>query len=126
MKAYWLLLMLAGGLGSLARYALSLTVNNYIGTVSVLGTFVVNLLGCFAFGLLYALFDNYAVATPYRVLTLAGFLGGFTTFSAFAGEAVLLFQAHRCMQSLVYIVMSNVCCLAAAWLGFVLVRAMVK
>ncbi|MYD96920.1 MAG: fluoride efflux transporter CrcB [Gammaproteobacteria bacterium] len=89
------------------------------------GTFVVNATGSFAVGLLVGLFAG----TPWfegvgRTLLVAGLLGGFTTFSAFSAETVLLLEQGRLGSAAVYVAASVVVCLAAALGGYRLAGAL--
>lgn len=84
------LLLVAGGLGGLARYELAGVVQRLVGTPRPWGTAAVNLLGAAALGLLVGLQASDAVgADTVRVLG-TGFLGGFTTFSTWMVESVHL------------------------------------
>ena len=88
-KLLWL--GLAGGLGALARYGLSTLVQRYSGAAFPWGTFVVNVVGAFAFGLIWSLVEQrLVISVETRVILLSGFLGGFTTFSSFMFETAAL------------------------------------
>lgn len=72
-----------------------------------LGTFLVNIVGCFVFGFLLGLFEKtQTVSTTESLLLVTGFCGGFTTFSAFAGEVCLLGDKGQFVTSLVYLLAS--------------------
>lgn len=72
-----------------------------------LGTFLVNIVGCFVFGVLLGLFEKtQTVSTTESLLLVTGFCGGFTTFSAFAGEVCLLGDKGQFVTSLVYLLAS--------------------
>lgn len=72
-----------------------------------LGTFLVNVAGCFVFGVLLGLFEKaQTVSTTESLLLVTGFCGGFTTFSAFAGEVCLLGDKGQFVTSLVYLLAS--------------------
>lgn len=72
-----------------------------------LGTFLVNVVGCFVFGVLLGLFEKtQTVSTTESLLLVTGFCGGFTTFSAFAGEVCLLGDKGQFVTSLVYLLAS--------------------
>ena len=82
-----------------------------------LGTFLVNVAGCFVFGVLLGLFEKtQTVSTAESLLLVTGFCGGFTTFSAFAGEVCLLGDKGQFVTSLVYL-------LASVTLGVIMVIA---
>ena len=82
-----------------------------------LGTFLVNVAGCFVFGVLLGLFEKtQTVSTTESLLLVTGVCGGFTTFSAFAGEVCLLGDKGQLVTSLVYL-------LASVTLGVIMVIA---
>ncbi len=82
------LVLLGGGLGSLARYALSLLAAQVLGAKFPWGTLIVNLSGCFLIGLSFALADRgLNIMNPsIRLFFMTGFLGGLTTFSTYGLE----------------------------------------
>ncbi|WP_434418941.1 fluoride efflux transporter FluC [Nannocystis pusilla] len=78
---HWLGLFAAGGCGVCLRFALALRVDRWAAmTLPHAGTLVVNLIGCLAIGVLAPLMPQ----GPPRTIAVAGLLGGFTTYSAFA------------------------------------------
>lgn len=85
-----LLIGLGGGVGSILRYVLGGVVQSGAGSTSFpVGTLVVNILGCFAIGVLAELIEARGfLDADMRALLLVGLLGGFTTFSTFANETV--------------------------------------
>lgn len=83
-----ILLFLAGGLGTLARFGLSGWVQNLWGSTFPVGTFAVNLCGCLLFGFVWSLADERLIISgETRFVILTGFMGAFTTFSTFAFES---------------------------------------
>lgn len=81
------LLALAGGLGSLSRYGLAGAVQRMAGSAFPWGTATVNVLGCFLFGLLWALGETrLGLSGEVRAIVLTGFMGAFTTFSTYIFE----------------------------------------
>ncbi len=126
MRMLWVWLMIAGGIGSLLRYLVSGSFEKCLLAVPVRGTFVVNVVGCLVFGAVYALFEKQYIPAEYRVVLVTGFLGGFTTMSAFAGEAWLLFERAYYLQGFLYMIATNVFSVAAVWLGFVCVSVFAK
>jgi fluoride exporter len=82
-----------GGLGSLARWALAGAIQRRVGGVFPAGTLAVNLFGSFAIGVVMGAFaSRNAESSPVRVALTAGFLGGFTTYSAFAYETWVMVE----------------------------------
>ncbi|MBZ4685322.1 MAG: CrcB-like protein [Desulfomicrobiaceae bacterium] len=87
----YLVIALAGALGALSRWALAGAVQaRWTGAFPV-GTAVVNVFGCFLFGLIATLLDERMALPPEtRLALLTGFLGAFTTFSTFTFETMAL------------------------------------
>lgn len=89
----FVLLGLAGALGTLARYGTSGLVQRLVGTSFPLGTFLVNASGCLLFGLVFGLFeDRIGLPGEARFFILTGFMGAYTTFSTYMFESVTLLQ----------------------------------
>lgn len=103
----------AGGAGSLCRYLLWLALTTPDSRFPV-GTLAVNLLGCFAIGFAGSLIGN----PELRLAVITGFLGGFTTFSAFSLETLILWRNNAVLPAVLYLSASNLGGLAAAWLGW--------
>jgi CrcB protein len=90
----WLLVALGGALGSLARYGVNVAAVRWLPATFPCGTFLVNALGCAIFGLLLGAGESRNVLTPaVRAFCLVGLLGGFTTFSSYSAESVVLLRA---------------------------------
>lgn len=88
-----------------------------------LGTFVVNVVGCFVIGALLGLAERENILSPtMNVMLVTGFCGGFTTFSSFADDIFLLMQQRSWMLLTLYAGLSLVLGVAMVWLG----RAVVK
>ncbi|MDI6835568.1 fluoride efflux transporter CrcB [Ciceribacter thiooxidans] len=100
-----ILLVAAGGaVGSVCRYLVGVGLLRLAGSAFPWGTFAVNLVGSFGIGVLAELIVARFGASPeMRLLLITGFLGGFTTFSAFALDAVSLFERGEALSSLVYV-----------------------
>ena len=116
----WFAVAAGSALGGLARFLLSRTWPAAPGALP-LATMGVNVAGCFAIGALSVLLgrnaQGAAVAESWRVFWLSGVLGGFTTWSAFALESVLLTSEGASMKALAYVLMTVLGCLLAAWIG---------
>jgi len=82
-----LLIAVAGGMGSLARYGLSGLVLRLCGTGFPWGTAAVNVVGSFLFGVVWSATEHrLGLAAETRIIVLTGFMGAFTTFSTFMFE----------------------------------------
>ncbi len=119
MKAV-LLVALGGALGSVARFKLSGWVLHQTPNWRFpAGTLAVNLIGCFIAGLLAGMAVKHDVFTAEaRLFLFTGLLGGFTTFSAFGLETLLLFKRGEAGVALANVVVSVVVGLLVAWLGY--------
>lgn len=119
-----LLVLCGGALGSLARYLVTLGVNEGAGYAGCfpLATFLINVTGSFVIGLLLVLLDRGDLLHPnMRPLLVTGVLGGFTTFSSFEWEAFALSRTAQPL-ALVYCVASVSAGFAACWAGASIAR----
>ena len=110
-------LALAGALGTLARYGVGIASVAAFGTSYPYGTFIVNVFGSFLFGLLAGL---PRLPVEWQIILLTGFLGGFTTFSAFAFENYELLEKQRYIAFAVHVLGQNFLSIIAVLAGFVL------
>ena len=118
MKAL-LLVALGGALGSMARYRLGTWVLVHSADWRFpLGTFVVNVTGCLIAGVAAGLAERYDLFSPHaRLFLFVGILGGFTTFSAFGLETMLLLRRGEPWIAGLYVFASVACGLVALWAG---------
>jgi len=118
-----LLIALAGGVGAIARYGLSGLVLRFSGVGVPYGTLVVNILGCFLFGIVWALAaERMMIGPEARTILLVGFLGSFTTFSTFIFESHWLLADARWLWALGNLLMMNIVGLGVFVLGLVVGR----
>jgi CrcB protein len=113
-----LLVFVGGGIGSVCRYAMATALQSRFSGPFPVGTFSVNLLGCFGIGLVGALgLERAAISPEARTFIMVGILGGFTTFSSFAWESLGLLTVRDLLRASLYVGGSVFCGLLGAFLG---------
>ncbi len=100
---------LAGGLGCVSRYMIGLYVLPIMGLP--FATLVVNVCGGFLAGVVSTKWPQF------KPILLVGFLGGFTTFSAFSLECLIMVQNQQVFTAIIYILASVCLSIGAAWVG---------
>ena len=120
-----LILVGIGGLfGSVLRYLVAVFFARQAASTFPYGTFVVNLAGCFFIGVVFALSEKGNLISPeWRILLTTGFCGGFTTFSAYGLQTVVLADGGILWIAVLNVVVSNAVGLALVWIGISLSRA---
>lgn len=109
---------LGGFLGSIARYAVGVALVGPEPARFPLATFAVNLAGCLLIGLLAGALGRFQeVPDTVRLFLITGVLGGFTTFSAFGLESVVLLRRGEFGMVSLYVIGSVLAGVAAVWLG---------
>ncbi|MCC7516853.1 MAG: fluoride efflux transporter CrcB [Pseudomonadales bacterium] len=122
----WLMVAMGGAAGASARYGFMV----FFADVARRGSFPwvilsVNVLGSLLAGVVFALaHDRQWLSVAQQSLLSVGFLGGFTTYSAFSVDCVRLLQAGQWWQAGSYILLTTVLCLMATALGMLLVRVL--
>ena len=119
-----ILIALGGAAGSVLRYGVCTTAYHYFGRNFPYGTLVVNAFGSLLMGFLSSLLlERLSGLTPeVKGLLLIGFLGGFTTFSAFSFETLELFEKGMVKHGALNIISSVIVCLFLVWVGAILGR----
>jgi CrcB protein len=119
-----LLIGVAGAIGTLLRYGLTLVFAQGLGTAFPFGTLAVNLLGSFLLAVIAQVFSGATFAgTDVRLILGVGMMGGFTTYSSFNLEAIRLFEQGEVGRAAGYVLATLLGCLAAGVAGLALARA---
>ncbi|UJF29284.1 fluoride efflux transporter CrcB [Kaistella sp. 97-N-M2] len=109
-------IFLGGGFGSVLRFLISNYTQKLWNISSFpMGTFVVNMLGCFLIGVFTTYFIR--IDSSLKFLLITGFCGGFTTFSTFSAENFSLWQSGNYFILGLYILLSIIVGLIAVYLG---------
>ena len=109
---------IGGGIGSILRYLLQVFAGRHIPIVFPMGTFLVNFSGCFLIGIFYSLASRYTGFNPeWRLFLITGICGGFTTFSTFSYDGLMLLKQGSYLYFLLYIIGSVVLGLLATLAG---------
>ena len=112
-----------GGLGSVARFLVAREMERWLGNFLPYGTLVVNVLGSLALGWLATVFlDRTEINIALRLGIAVGFLGAFTTFSAFSFESVQLMLNGAVWRAVLNVTVNTVVCLGMCYLGMQLAR----
>lgn len=122
MNSTYLLVGLGGAVGAIARVVLSRILPSFVLGMPAKILFV-NILGCFLIGLLTGIMTFYwSASINMRHFLVQGFLGGFTTFSAFALEFGLLHEKGTTVLAIVYAILSVVLSLTFFFIGLKIIR----
>ncbi len=120
-----LLVGVGGFIGSVARYLAGAATARALPPTFPFGTFVVNVLGCLLIGALAVLTDERLIlGTRARLFLLVGVLGGFTTFSSFGYETIMLLRQDNQLHAAINVVSQMTAGLVAVWMGAVLMRGL--
>ena len=113
----YLLVALGGAFGSVLRYWTGFIFSFPLGTLTV------NIFGSLAMGFAYGLLSEKGLERA-GLLLMTGFLGGFTTFSAFSLDVMKLFSDERLFHGFIYIFMSFLGAVFAVWVGFLMAKGL--
>ncbi|MCV9942603.1 MULTISPECIES: fluoride efflux transporter CrcB [unclassified Rhizobium] len=120
-----LLVAVGGAIGSLLRYYVGQWALRLMGPSFPWGTLAVNVVGCFLIGVFAELIARkFNASVELRLLLITGFLGGFTTFSAFSLDAISLFERGEAVAGSIYIAASVGLSMAAVIAGLAVMRAL--
>jgi CrcB protein len=125
------LVALGGGAGAVARYQLGRWLTSVLGPPTMAAfpwaTLAANLLGSLAMGLLAGWMARHgqqggSTTETWRLLVGVGLLGGFTTFSAFSFEMMMLIERGQAAQAVIYAAVSIFAGLSALYIGLIVMR----
>jgi len=120
---YLLWMAVAGAAGTIARFMVAGWVQQLGGTRFPWGTLAVNLIGCFLFGLIFALIeDRVTISERVRHIALIGFMGAFTTFSTFGFETVTFLREQQWWLAVGNVLAQNVGGILCVVLGLAVAR----
>ncbi|HET9824524.1 MAG TPA: fluoride efflux transporter CrcB [Chitinophagaceae bacterium] len=118
-----LLVAFGGGAGSIARYLCQKWLGESYPHPFPWGTFVVNLVGCFLIGVIYAASEKTIYVSPQiRLLLITGFCGGFTTFSTFAFENMNLLRSGDTVYFAIYTIASVLLGIGGVFAGIGIIK----
>jgi CrcB protein len=123
----YLLVFLGAGIGGALRHGVNVGCARMCGAAFPWGTLTVNVLGSFIMGVLAAWLTFKAGegwSQPLRLFLTTGILGGFTTFSAFSLDAVLIWERGQVGLAVAYVAASVVLSIAGLFAGLVLIRTL--
>jgi CrcB protein len=116
---------LGGAIGSAARYGVNVWAGRMLGSEFPWHTFIVNVVGCFAMGVLVELMAlKLNIGNETRAFLTTGILGGFTTFSAYSLDFAVLVERKSYGTALAYGTGSVALSLIAVFAGLSLVRTL--
>jgi CrcB protein len=123
MLTSYVLVLVGGGVGALARYVAGVAIMERYGGRFPLGTLTINVTGSFLIGLLMTLMTTRLGINPrWRLLLVTGFLGGYTTFSSFEWETYSAVRDGQFWAGMLNVAASVMLGYAAVWLGSMLAR----
>jgi fluoride exporter len=122
------IVFIGGGIGSALRYGAGRVSIAVIGPDYPAGTLFVNVVGCFLMGALVALlaYRDIGIDQSVKLFLVTGMLGGFTTFSAFALDAVALWERGDALTAGSYVLVSVIGSIAGLVAGLAIVRTAVS
>jgi CrcB protein len=112
--------------GGMSRYLVQALVQRSAGTVLPIGTMAVNVTGSFLLGLIawYAA-DSSALSPEVRTLLTVGFCGGYTTFSTFSYETIVMLRDGEPAAAALYVIASVALSMIAVVAGFLVARLLI-
>ncbi|MWD26572.1 fluoride efflux transporter CrcB [Aquicoccus sp. SCR17] len=124
---FWSIIQVAlgGAAGAVSRYLTNVGAGRLMGSGYPWGTLTVNIAGSFLMGVIVVVLAHLS-ANRFAPLLMTGFLGGFTTFSAFSLDAMTLWERGQATTAALYVGASVVLSLAAIFAGLALTRSVMQ
>jgi CrcB protein len=119
----FLVVFIGGGLGAALRHGVNLTAARLLGAAFPYATLIENVTGSLVMGLLAGYFAFKGdVGQHWRLLFTTGILGGYTTFSAFSLDTILLYERGEAGLAILYVVLSVALAIGGLVAGLALMR----
>ncbi len=120
------LIGLGSAIGGILRFALSYLTIPFNYKNFPLGTFIVNIIGCFFMGFIFQIIIENQWSDNLKFFLLTGLLGGFTTFSAFSLETINLIENNYYSIAVLYVVLSISIGLLSTWSGLLIMKSILS
>ena len=112
-----------GFLGTISRYLSTVYVHKWISISFPLGTFLVNIVGCLLIGIFFGISEKSEImSTDLRLFLTIGFCGGFTTFSTFASDNIMMIKDQQFLYMALYTIGSVALGILMVYLGQLLIK----
>ena len=121
-----LAIAIGGALGAMSRYMIQQLFAIWFGAEFPWGTLVANVSGCLIIGLVIGIWTNSGteISPEMRAFVTIGFLGAFTTFSAFSLDTITLMQNAAYLKATLNITYNLLACFAATYAGFSIAKVL--
>ncbi len=117
-----LIVAVGGALGSVLRFLIQRFFVISVAVTFPMGTFIVNILGCLLIGIIWGIKTKNGISDEATLFLMTGLCGGFTTFSAFSSESVVLLHQDKFFLFLLYVTLSVVLGFSATYAGHYLTK----
>jgi len=118
-----LIIWIGGGFGSVLRFLMQNLAVKYFHTSFPLGTFLVNIIGCFFIGIFFGISEKQGwMTSEWRLFLITGICGGFTTFSSFSYDGISLLRQGDYLYFGAYLILSVGLGLLATFFGNMMIK----